>query len=142
MSILIIENNANDEKLAIMAFKQTHPGIKVTVFRNGLDAIDYLLGDQAIPQPNLILLDLKMPRINGLEVLRRIRHNYRTQLIPVVILSSSAEPEDMTQAYILGANSYISKPMDYDAFVDVVDYLKVYWLDINQLPKLLVKGGK
>jgi two-component system, response regulator len=136
MSILMVENNPNDEKLAVMAFKQTHPSLDVKVLRNGVDAIDYLLGEQPSTQPDLIMLDLKMPRIGGLEVLRRIRHDNRTSLIPVVIFSSSTEPEDMTQAYKLGANSYITKPMDFDAFLYMVEHLKVYWLEINQLPKI------
>lgn len=136
MSILMVENNPNDEKLAIMAFKQTQPLIDLMVLRNGVEAIDYLLGERLKIQPRLILLDLKMPRVNGLEVLRRIRHDNRTQFIPVVIFSSSSEPEDMVQAYTLGANSYITKPMDFDEFLYMVEHLKIYWTEVNQVPKL------
>lgn len=135
MSILMVENNPNDEKLAVMAFKQTQPLIELMVLRNGVEAIDYLLGERLKVQPRLILLDLKMPRINGLEVLRRIRLDNRTQFIPVVIFSSSSEPEDMAQAYTLGANSYITKPMDFDDFLYMVEHLKTYWTQVNQVPK-------
>lgn len=136
MNILIVENNPNDEKLAIMAFKQTQPLVELHVLRNGVEAIEYLLGERFKPQPHLILLDLKMPRINGLEVLRQIRHDQRTQFIPVIIFSSSSEPEDMANAYNLGANSFITKPMDFDEFLYMVEHLKVYWLEVNQVPKL------
>ena len=135
MSILLVENNPNDEKLALMAFQQKHPRVPIMILRNGHDALDYLLGEQEITPPKLILLDLKMPRINGLEVLRRIRQHNRTRWIPVIILSSSAEPEDMEQAYSLGANSYIRKPMDFEQFLLVVDYLTTYWLEINEAPR-------
>jgi len=135
MSILLVENNPNDEKLALMAFEQKHPLVEIMVMRNGHDALDFLLGEQEIALPDIILLDLKMPRINGMEVLRRIRQHKRTRWIPVIILSSSAEPEDMEQAYSLGANSYIRKPMDFEHFLLVVDYLTTYWLDINQAPR-------
>lgn len=138
MSILLIENNVNDEKLALMAFKQVHPQTKILALRTGLEAIEYLHGEKMLFHPRVILLDLKMPRISGLEVLRRLRLDSRTESIPIVIFSSSAEPEDMAQAYALGANSYISKPMDFDEFLHMVDYLKVYWLDINQLPKFSI----
>jgi two-component system response regulator len=135
MSILIVENNSNDEKLARMAFEQKHPLVKIIIMRNGNEAIEYLFGVQEIALPKLVLLDLKMPRVNGLEVLRRIRHDNRTRWIPVIILSSSSEPEDMQQAYALGANSYIRKPMDFEHFLFVVDYLTTYWLDINHSPR-------
>ena len=135
MTILIVENNPNDEKLALMAFEQTHPLLAVKVLRNGDEAINYLLGEQEILPPRLIMLDLKMPRVSGLEVLRRLRSDSRTRLVPVVILSSSSEPEDMRQAYSLGANSYIRKPLDFEHFLFVIDHLIVYWLDINQTPK-------
>ena len=135
MTILIVENNPNDEKLAVMAFKQTYPQIDLRIMRSGAEALEYLHGDVLQVQPSLVLLDLKMPRISGLEVLRRIRQDTRTQLIPVVIFSSSTEPEDMVRAYRFGANSYISKPMDFDKFLYMVEHLKIYWIELNQLPR-------
>jgi two-component system response regulator len=136
MSILMVENNANDEKLALMAFRQTQPNVELTIMHNGLEALDYLLGDKPRVQPKLVLLDLKMPRINGLEVLKQIRLDPRTCFLPVVIFSSSSEPDDVAQAYHLGANSYITKPMDFDEFLYMVEHLKIYWTKVNQLPKL------
>jgi two-component system response regulator len=136
MNILMVENNPNDEKLAVMAFKQTQPLVDLTILRNGVEAIEYLLGERLKTHPRLVLLDLKMPLINGLEVLRRIRHDNRTQFLPVVIFSSSTEPEDMLQAYSMGANSYLIKPMDFDDFLYMVEHLKIYWTEVNQLPKL------
>jgi CheY-like chemotaxis protein len=131
----MVENNPNDEKLALMAFKQTHPQVELKIVRSGVEALEYLHGDVLHVQPRLVLLDLKMPQISGLEVLRRIRQDARTHLIPVVIFSSSTEPEDIVQAYHFGANSYISKPMDFEKFLHLVELLKIYWLELNQLPK-------
>jgi two-component system response regulator len=135
MTILLVENNPNDEKLAVMAFKQTDPQVELRILRTGAEVLEYLHGDVLHVQPRLVLLDLKMPRISGLEVLRRIRQDARTQFIPVVIFSSSTEPEDMVRAYHFGANSYMSKPMDFDKFLYMVEHLKIYWIELNQLPK-------
>ena len=135
-TILIIENNSNDEMLAQMAFDQVAPRINVVVRRNGAEALDYLLwirqsGDT---YPHLILLDLKMPKLGGMEVLRQVKFDDHTRFIPIVVFSSSAEPEDILNAYLLGANSYIQKPMDFNELIYIATYIKLYWLDWNQLP--------
>lgn len=133
-TILLIEDNPDDEALTLRAISKNSIGNPVVVARDGVEAVDYLFGaDDAgsRPLPAIVLLDLKLPRIDGLEVLRRIRADERTALLPVVILTTSSEPRDIEQAYQLGANSYIRKPVDYQQFVQTVAALASYWLSLN-----------
>jgi two-component system, response regulator len=139
--VMLVENNKADEKLAMFAFKKNELNQNIVIARDGVEALIYLLGDdhhepQAIP--DLIILDLKMPRMNGFEVLRHIRGHERTHLIPVIILSSSLETQDLIQTYGLGANSYIRKPIDLGEFSEIVYQIKNYWFTINHPPPHLV----
>lgn len=133
-TILLIEDNPDDEALTLRAISKNAIGNPVVVARDGVEAVDYLFGsdhDRGRALPAIVLLDLKLPRIDGLEVLRRIRADERTALLPVVILTTSSEPRDIEQAYQLGANSYIRKPVDYQQFVQTVAALASYWLSLN-----------
>lgn len=139
-SILLVEDNPDDEALTLRAFKKNGILNDVSVVRDGAEALDYLFcsgayakRDSAL-QPELILLDLKLPKIDGLEVLRRIRGDERTKLQPVVILTTSSEERDIISSYQLGANSYIRKPVDFDQFIEAVRQLGLYWLLLNQPP--------
>jgi two-component system response regulator len=137
--ILLVEDNPDDEALALRAFAKLNISNKVIVARDGVEALDYLFATGAhadtSPQlPALVLLDLKLPRIDGLEVLQQIRQNEKTQILPVVILTSSREEQDIVQGYNLGANSYVRKPVDYNEFVQAVSQLGVFWLLLNELP--------
>jgi len=141
--ILLIEDNPDDEALALRAFGKNAVTNPVIVVRDGVEAIDYLFGADAEglsgrnPMPVVILLDLKLPRIDGLEVLRRIRADESTALLPVVVLTTSSEPRDIQQAYQLGANSYIRKPVDYQDFMKSVNAILHYWLELNQPAELI-----
>lgn len=136
--ILLVEDNPDDEALTLRAFSRNKIPNPVVVARDGVEAVDYLFcnGSHASrdPQdvPAIILLDLKLPRIDGLEVLRRIRADARTALLPVVVLTTSNEPRDIQQAYQLGANSYIRKPVDYNDFIQAAGTLVTYWLTLNE----------
>jgi two-component system response regulator len=134
--ILLVEDNPDDEALTLRAFARNHIRNPVHVVRDGVQALDYLLGPEAGGRdlPAVILLDLKLPKVDGLEVLRRIRDDARTRLVPVVILTSSREEQDLMAGYQLGANSYIRKPVDFARFVDAVRQLGVYWLLLNESP--------
>jgi two-component system, response regulator len=137
--ILLVEDNPDDEALALRAFAKLNISNKVIVARDGVEALDYLFAtgthaDTSPQLPALVLLDLKLPRIDGLEVLQRIRQNEKTQILPVVILTSSREEQDIVQGYNLGANSYVRKPVDYNEFVQAVSQLGVFWLLLNELP--------
>lgn len=137
--ILLVEDNPDDEALALRAFAKLNITNKVIVARDGVEALDYLFGtgphaETTPPLPAVVLLDLKLPRIDGLEVLQRIRGNEKTQILPVVILTSSREEQDIVQGYNLGANSYVRKPVDYNEFVQAVSQLGVFWLLLNELP--------
>jgi CheY-like chemotaxis protein len=140
-SILLVEDNPDDEALTLHAFESNKIGNQVFVARNGVEALDYLFctGPHAGRDPNLlptvVLLDLKLPKIDGMEVLRRIRADERTRLLPVVLLTSSNEEEDRLRGYALGANSYVRKPVDFDAFMQAAGQLGLYWLLLNQPPK-------
>jgi CheY-like chemotaxis protein len=127
-----VEDNPDDEALALRALKRNNLTQDVVVARDGVEALDYLTG--AATLPTVILLDLKLPRKDGLEVLREIRQNSRTRLVPVVILTSSNEQADMLNGYTLGANGYIRKPVDFVEFRDTVYQFGVYWLTINEPP--------
>jgi two-component system response regulator len=128
-TILLVEDNPDDEKLTLRAMRQSDVPNVVVVAHDGAEAIDFIVGARNLP--SLILLDLKLPKLGGLEVLEQIRADHRTRTIPVVILSSSDEDKDILRSYQLGANSYIRKPVDFDEFIDSVRQLGQYWLTIN-----------
>mgnify|MGYP000034495365 CR=1 FL=1 len=134
--ILLVEDNPDDEALTLRAFGKNGVHNPVVVARDGVEAVEYLFGSHdarpAESLPAVILLDLKLPRIDGLEVLRRIRADARTALLPVVVLTTSGEPRDIEQAYQLGANSYIRKPVDYQEFVTAIHTIVHYWLMLNE----------
>lgn len=140
-SILLVEDNPDDELLTLDALEANRIGNKVIVARNGVEALDYLFGEgthagrDVMDIPAVVLLDLKLPKIDGLEVLRRIRANEYIQLLPVVILTSSNEEEDRLKGYSLGANSYVRKPVDFDEFIRAAGQLGLYWLLLNQPPR-------
>jgi two-component system response regulator len=141
--ILLVEDNPDDVELTLRAFKKNSISIKVIVAKDGVEALDYLFGTgmfaarDVTELPVIILLDLKLPKIDGLEVLKRIRQGERTKLIPVVVLTSSAEQEDVLKGYSLGANSYIRKPVEFDQFVEAMKYLGLYWLLWNEPPPVI-----
>jgi len=138
--ILLVEDNPDDEVLTLRALKRDRFLNDVVVVRNGLEALDYLFATGAYVDrdrrvmPEIILLDLKLPKMDGLEVLRRIRADDRTRLLPVVILTSSDEERDVIEGYKLGANSYVRKPVDFTRFAEAVRQLKLYWLVLNEFP--------
>jgi two-component system, response regulator len=142
--ILLVEDNPDDELLTLRALRKNNVLNKVVVARDGVEALDYLFGtgghsgrDTAI-LPQLILLDLKLPKIDGLEVLKRLRADERTRLLPVVILTSSREEQDMLDGYGFGANSYVRKPVNFEQFVQAIEQLKLYWLILNEAPPAAV----
>jgi two-component system response regulator len=136
--ILLVEDNTDDELLMLRALKKNHILNRVIVARDDVEALDYLFstgdfeGKDAEPLPQLILLDLKLPKLNGLEVLKRMRAEKRTKYIPVVVLTSSTEEQDIISSYDLGANGFVQKPMEFNEFVEVANQLGVYWLGINR----------
>ncbi|MBM4306999.1 MAG: response regulator [Deltaproteobacteria bacterium] len=138
--ILLVEDNPDDEALTLRALKKNNILNEVIVARDGVEALDYLFGTGKYAgrdlnnMPQVILLDLKLPKIEGMEVLRRIRADERTKLLPVVILTSSKEERDLINGYKLGANSYIRKPVDFDQFREAIKQLKLYWLVLNEPP--------
>jgi two-component system response regulator len=135
--ILLVEDNPKDEALTLRALQKHNLQAIVAVTRDGAEALDYLLpaGDRAAqPLPQLVLLDLKLPKLDGLEVLRRLRGHERTRRLPVVILTSSAEERDILEGYRLGTNSYVRKPVDFAEFAEAVRYLGLYWLILNTAP--------
>lgn len=133
--ILLIEDNNDDIELTLRAFRKINIPCEVVVARDGVEALDMLLGSAAMPTlPHIILLDLKLPRVDGLEVLRQVKAHPRTKLIPVVMLTSSGERVDLTDSYAGGANSYIRKPVDFTRFTEALHQLGIYWLGINEAP--------
>lgn len=139
--ILLVEDNPDDAALTLRAFRKSNVSERVVVARDGVEALDYLFATGPYSErdprvvPRLVLLDLKLPRLDGLEVLRRLRSNEWTRLLPVVILTSSREQQDMLDGYGLGANSYVRKPVDFAQFVQTVEQLKLYWLGLNETPE-------
>ena len=141
IEILLVEDNPNDEMLALHAFKKHNLANKVHVVRDGAEALEFIFCTGAFAQrrfenPRVILLDKKLPLVDGLEVLRQIRADPRTRLIPVVMLTSSAEDRDIIESYQLGVNSYIVKPVNFEQFSEAVQKLGMYWLLLNHPPKL------
>jgi two-component system, response regulator len=137
--ILLIEDNPSDEALTLRALKKNNIRNDVVVMRDGAEALDYLLAPRTDPHdvpalPQLILLDINLPKIDGLEVLRRIRADPRTKLLPVVILTSSGEERDIIKSYGWGANGYVRKPVDFIQFAEAVRQMGLYWLIINEPP--------
>ena len=138
--ILLVEDNPDDELLTLRALKKNNIGKNIFVVRDGVEALDFLFCQNAYADrdpydlPQLILLDLKLPKLDGLEVLRQIRADQRTQLLPVVVLTSSKEEQDLIRGYKGGANSYIRKPVDFDQFMEYVEDLGLYWLSLNEAP--------
>jgi CheY-like chemotaxis protein len=138
--ILLVEDNPDDEALAVRALKKNNIVNDIAVVRDGVEALDYLFGEGAYASrdmkvsPQVILLDLKLPKLDGLAVLRRLRADPRTKLLPVVLLTSSTEEEDMLIGYGLGANSYVRKPVDFDQFREAIRQLSLYWLVLNEPP--------
>ena len=137
-TILLVEDNPEDEELTLRALKQNKIGNEIIVLRDGAEALDFLFCRNSFanrdPQvlPALILLDIKLPKIDGLEVLRRLRAEKRTQRLPIVLLSSSNERQDVIEGYKSGANSYVRKPIDFNQFVEAIQQLGFYWLALNE----------
>jgi CheY-like chemotaxis protein len=138
--ILLVEDNPDDEALTLRALEKNKITNEVVVAHDGVQALDYVFGTGAYAgrdtslSPQIILLDLKLPKVDGIEVLRRLRGDPRTKLTPVVILTSSNEEQDLLAGYGFGANSYVRKPVDFDQFAEAVRYLGLYWLVLNQPP--------
>jgi len=138
--ILLVEDNPDDVKLTLRAFKHHNLGNDIVVVTDGVEALDYLFGTGRFAErdlshaPAVVFLDLKLPKLDGLEVLRRLRADPRTALQPVVILTSSNEEQDMIAGYQLGVNSYVRKPVDFDQFIEAARQLGLYWLLLNEAP--------
>jgi len=138
--ILLVEDRADDVDLTIRALKKNNIANEVVVAGDGLEALDYLFGTgkyegrDVTRLPAVLLLDLKLPKVDGLEVLRRVRADVRTKLLPVVILTSSREEQDLVNGYALGANSYVRKPVDFSQFTEAIRQLGLYWLVLNEAP--------
>jgi len=135
VEILLVEDNAQDAELTLRALKQRNLANRVHVCRDGAEAIDFFDDVGAGPTPKVVLLDLKLPKVDGLEVLQRLKRDARTKTIPVVVLTSSREEPDIEKAYALGANSYIVKPVDFEAFARAVSDVGLYWLLLNHPPQ-------
>jgi two-component system, response regulator len=137
-TILLVEDNPDDVALTLRAFEKNNIANRIVVATDGVEALDYLFGTgrhsgrNPAEMPALVLLDLKLPKIDGLEVLRRLRADQKTQLMPVVILTSSKEETDLVNGYALGANSYVRKPVDFNQFMEAVRHLGLYWLVLNE----------
>jgi two-component system response regulator len=145
--ILLVEDNPDDEALTLRALQRNNITNRVVIAHDGVEAVDYLFGHGAYEGrdpsdlPQIVLLDLKLPRMDGFEVLKKLRADPRTKLLPVVILTSSKEQQDLVQGYGLGANSYVRKPVDFDQFVQAVRQLGLYWLVLNEKPLTAAKSG-
>jgi len=145
--ILLVEDNADDEALTKRALKKNNILNQVVVARDGVEALDYLFGTGAHAgrdlsvMPTIILLDLKLPKLDGLEVLKRLRADPRTQLLPVVVLTSSKEEQDLARSYSIGVNSYIRKPVDFEQFMEAVRQLGLYWLVLNEVAPVKARAA-
>lgn len=145
--ILLVEDNPEDQALTLRALKKTNITEAIVTASDGVDALDFLFGTGRHTgrdlnlMPRLILLDLKLPKVDGLEVIQRVRSQDGTRYIPIVVLTSSNERSDRCRAYTLGANSYVLKPVDFLEFVDIVHRLAIYWLNVNQ-PAPVMKAGR
>jgi two-component system, response regulator len=141
ITILLVEDNPDDEALTLRAFKKSNLTNQVVIARDGVEALDYMFGtgnyegNDISLSPHLVLLDLKLPKLDGLEVLERLRADDKTKLVPIVVLTSSKEQEDVVTSYTLGANSYIRKPVDFNQFVNAIQQLGLYWLVLNEFPE-------
>jgi two-component system response regulator len=142
VEILLVEDNPNDVELALHALKKNNLANHIEVVRDGAEALEFLFAtgsyaDRKVENgPRVVLLDLKLPKVDGLEVLRRVKSDPRTRSIPIVVLTSSREERDIVESYELGVNSYITKPVDFDQFTEAVRHLGYYWLLLNQPPKV------
>jgi two-component system response regulator len=140
VEILLVEDNPNDVELALHAFGKHRVANRIKVVRDGAEALEFLFGTGAYADrrmensPKLVLLDLKLPKVDGLEVLRRLKADPRTRMLPVVVLTSSRQERDLVESYSLGVNSYIVKPVDFEQFSEAVERLGLYWLLLNQPP--------
>ena len=135
VEILLVEDNPNDVELALHALKKNNLTNRIEVVRDGEEALDFIFGNGSDSnRPKVILLDLKLPKVDGLEVLKRLKSDPQTRSIPVVMLTSSAEERDIVNSYQLGVNSYIVKPVDFEQFTEAVRHLGLYWLLMNQPP--------
>ncbi len=141
VEILLVEDNPSDVELTLRALKKHNLANNLLVVKDGAEALDFVFGTGAYAKrsvaksPKLILLDLKLPKVDGLEVLRKIKSDERTKVIPVVVLTSSSEERDIVESYKLGVNSYMVKPVDFDQFVDCVSEMGLYWLVCNEPPR-------
>lgn len=139
--ILLVEDNPTDEILTVTALKESKDPVEIVVARNGVEALDFMFGQGKYANrdtsqlPSFILLDLKLPKVSGLTVLQKIRADERTSMVPVIILTSSKEEQDMVKSYKLGANSYVQKPVDFEEFSRAAQQLGLYWFSLNQLPR-------
>jgi two-component system, response regulator len=142
-SILLVEDNADDEELTVRALRAKRITSEIITARDGFEALDYLFGSGTCGEqrsralPAVVLLDLQLPGMDGFEVLRRVRAAERTRVLPVVVLTSSREEQDLLESYGLGCNSYIRKPVDFDKFLEVAEQVSLYWLVLNELPSWL-----
>jgi two-component system response regulator len=138
--ILLVEDNQDDEELTLLAYERSRIANRMDIVRDGQEALDYFFGTganggrDAKPLPQMVLLDLKLPKVSGLEVLRRLRADPRTRRLPVVVLTSSKEEQDLLESYDLGANSYVRKPVDFARFAEAIHQLQMYWLVLNEPP--------
>jgi len=137
--ILLVEDNPDDEALMLRAFERSQLANRIEVVRDGVEALDYLIGPAPRPLPTLVILDLKLPKVDGLEVLRQVRAAERTLTLPVVVLTSSREEQDLIESYRLGANSYVRKPVDFLQFAQAVQTLGLYWMVVNEPPPVVVR---
>lgn len=136
-AILLVEDNPDDELLTIRALRNNHIVNEVAVARDGAEALEYLFASPTRSLPQIILLDLKLPKVDGLEVLRRVKTDPRTRMVPVIVLTSSDEERDLVDSYSLGANSYIRKPVEFYRFLEALRILGLYWLIVNSPPPVL-----
>jgi two-component system, response regulator len=138
--ILLVEDNQDDEELTVLAYERSRIANRMIIVRDGQEALDYFFGSVANGGrdpgvlPQLVLLDLKLPKVSGLEVLRRLRADARTRRLPVVVLTSSKEEQDLLESYDCGANSYVRKPVDFARFAEAIHQLQMYWLVLNEQP--------